>query len=90
MKNRIGSLTTYSTAVIFLCFGFVYLFRSSFMPYHSEALMLRWEQVDHASQDLFLALMRATAGGFISLGFAIIFLQYQFSYNRGLEYLHSR
>jgi uncharacterized membrane-anchored protein len=49
------------------------------MPYHSAALSRPWTQVDPATQYLILALMRATAGGFLSLASAIIFLQYKFS-----------
>ena len=79
MKNIIGNLTTYSAATILLSFGFIYLFRNSFMPYHSEAISKEWNQVDHASQYLILALMKATSGGFISLAFAMIFLQYKYS-----------
>jgi hypothetical protein len=82
MKNKTGSLTTYLAAVILLSFGFVYLFRNSFMPYHSDAVLMAWNQVAPATQYLLLALMRATAGGFISLAFAIIFLQYKFSVQR--------
>jgi len=77
MKNITGSLTTYLAAAILLSFGFVYLIRNSFMPYHSAAVSLAWTQVDQATQYLLLALMRATAGGFISLAFAIIVLQYK-------------
>jgi glycosyltransferase involved in cell wall biosynthesis len=82
MKNLSGNLATYSAAAILLLFGFIYLFRNSFMPYHSAAVSLAWTQVSPPTQYLLLALMRATAGGFISLAFAIIFLQYKFSTNR--------
>ena len=82
MKNITGSLTTYLAAAILLSFGFVYLIKNSFMPYHSAAVSLAWTQVDQSTQYLLLALMRATAGGFISLAFAIIVLQYKFSKHR--------
>ncbi len=82
MKNVTGSVTTYLAGTILLSFGFVYLFRNSFMPYHSAAIRLAWTQVDPDTQYLFLALMKATAGGFISLSFAIIFLQYKFTIHK--------
>jgi len=82
MKNIAGNLTTCLTAFILLSFGFVYLFRNSFMPYHSVAISHEWNQVDKATQYLFLALMRATAGGFLSLSFTITFLQYKFSIHK--------
>ena len=82
MKNIMGNLTTCLAAAILLSFGFVYVFRNSFMPYHSDAVSMPWTRVAPATRYLLLALMRATAGGFISLAFAIIFLQYKFSMER--------
>ncbi len=79
MKNISGNLTTFLSAAILLSFGFIYLFRNSFMPYHSVAISMDWTQVDPATRYLILALMRATSGGFISLAFAMIFLQYKFT-----------
>jgi len=82
MKNLIGNLCTYVAAGLLLSYGLVYLFRNSFMPYHSDAVSLKWEEVNEATRFLILALMRATAGGFISLSFTIIFLQYKLSTQR--------
>ncbi|MEI6435417.1 MAG: hypothetical protein WCP32_11275 [Bacteroidota bacterium] len=82
MKNTIGRLTTYTAAAILLGFGLVYLLRNSFMPYHSEAISLEWDKVEPATQYLFLALMRATSGGFIATAGAIIFLQYKLQENK--------
>ena len=82
MKNITGNLTTYLSAAILLSFGFVYLFRNSFMPYHAAAIARSWAQIDHATQYLILALMRAASGGFISLAFTIIILQYKYSLYR--------
>jgi hypothetical protein len=79
MKNLIGNLSTYLAAGILMAFGMIYLLRSSFMPYHSEAISLKWDEVEPATQILLLALMRATSGGFIGLAFAIAFLQYKFA-----------
>ena len=82
MKNSIGKGTTYLASVILLSFGFTYLFRNSFMPYHSAAISRTWAQVDQSTQYLILALMKACSGGFISLAFAMIFLQYKYSQHR--------
>ena len=78
MKNIPGKLATYSAALILLGFGIVYLFRDSFMPYHSQAVSMKWEEVAPATRYLLLALMRATSGGFLTVAVAIIFLQYKF------------
>jgi hypothetical protein len=82
MKNVAGSLANYSAAAILFTFGLVYLFKDSFMPYHSEAISLKWEEVGTSTQYLILALMRAIAGGYISLAFTICFLQYKLSVNK--------
>jgi len=82
MKKLIGNLTTYLSATILLVYGLIYLLRNRFMPYHSEAVSLNWEEVNPAMQFLLIALMRAIAGGFISMAFAIFFLQYQFSHHK--------
>jgi len=79
MKNITGNLATFLGATILLVFGLIYLFRNSFMPYHSAAVSMEWAQLGPASQYLILALMRATSGGFISSAFAMIFLQCQYS-----------
>jgi hypothetical protein len=82
MKNHTGNLTIYAAATILLVFGSIYLLKNSFMPYHSAALSLKWEEVDTATQFLILALMRVTAGGYLSLSFAIFFLQYRLSVDK--------
>jgi hypothetical protein len=79
MKNRAGNISVYLVAAILFSFGFIYMLRNSFMPYHSEALSLQWKDLHPALQFLLLALMRTTGGGFISLACAISFLQFKFS-----------
>jgi hypothetical protein len=82
MKNVTGCLTTYTAASILLGFGVIYLLKDSFMPYHSEAISLKWEEVEPKTQFLLLALMRAISGGFISTAIAMIFLQYKLQVNK--------
>ncbi|NME70129.1 hypothetical protein [Flammeovirga aprica] len=79
MNSKIGNVTTYLASFILLIMGVVYLFKNSFMPYHSEAVMLEWSEVDQNFQALILALMRAVAGGFVTIALAIVFLQKKFS-----------
>lgn len=79
MKNIIGNTSTCLAIAILMSFGLVYLSRNSFMPYHSAAIGLPWKSVDPATRNLILALMRATAGGFIASAFAMLFLQLKFN-----------
>jgi hypothetical protein len=48
-----------------IAFGFIYLTRSEFMPYHREALGQNWDQLDKRLQTLIIALMRAIGGGLL-------------------------
>jgi hypothetical protein len=81
MKNIIGNLSTYSAAILLFIFGFIYLLKSSFMPYHHEAVNTNWNEIEPSFRILILALMRAASGGFITMAIAITFLQYQFQKN---------
>jgi hypothetical protein len=75
MQNLTGNLCTHAAALLLFGFGMAYLMKNSFMPYHSEAVSLQWEQIEPNARYLYLALMRAASGGFISTAFVIVFLQ---------------
>jgi hypothetical protein len=82
MNEKIGSISNYSAAIVFLTFGIIYLLRTSFMPYHSEALSMTWNEVESSTQVLILALMRAVSGGFIASSIVIIVLQRKFALSK--------
>ena len=46
MNEKIGSTANYLAALLLLTFGIIYLFKNSFMPYHSEAISLDWNEVE--------------------------------------------
>ena len=76
-----GSITQYVSfigyglvALISILFGFIYLTRNRFMPYHSEALKSSWSDLETELQVLIIALMRAASGGFLATGLAITIL----------------
>ena len=79
MNEKIGSIANYLASIILLTFGSIYLFKNSFMPYHSEALSLEWNEVESSTQFLILALMRAVSGGFIAASLVVIVLQKKFT-----------
>ncbi len=60
------------TAFYFL--GFIYISRSEFMPYHSVALGLSWQQLDPALQVLILAGIRGVGGIMVSIATALMFI----------------
>jgi hypothetical protein len=57
-----------------MAFGVLYLTRSRFMPYHSDALQLSWDELDSQLQALLLALMRGVGGGWLAVGLSVAFL----------------
>jgi hypothetical protein len=82
MIGRIGSIFNYLAAIGLLFFGIIYLTKSSFMTYHSQAVSLGWNEIEKSIQFLILALMKTIGGGFIASSVAIIILQYKFSADR--------
>ena len=74
-----SNILNFLFSAILLVFGIIYLFRPSFMPYHGDAVMLDWYDVDQNIQYLILALMRAVSGGFIIGAVAIAILQLKFN-----------
>jgi hypothetical protein len=55
-------------------FGLVYLARSSFMPYHRDAISTPWEKLEKPYQALFLALIKVAGGGFLVSGLSVSFM----------------
>jgi hypothetical protein len=49
-----------------LTFSLLYIFRSSFMPYHREAVQRQWHEIDTRMQKLLLALMKALGIAWLS------------------------
>jgi hypothetical protein len=79
MIHLLADISNYTSAVISLLFGIIYLIKPSFLGYHKEAAQKNWEDLDEQMQTLILALMRAISGGAIVFGFIVTVLQFQFS-----------
>ncbi len=82
MKQNLASVANYTVAAALLILALIYLVKPSFMPYHSQALSLRWSEVDLSTQKLLLALMRVCGGGWMAVSLTMIYLQRRFSQNR--------
>ena len=78
MLKTIGSIINYLVAIGLLAFGIIYLFKSSFMPYHSQAISTEWSGIEQNTQFLILALMKTVSGGFIASAVVIAYLQFKF------------
>lgn len=70
-----GAFICYLTAAIAsIGFGLVYLARSTFMPYHRDALSTSWEKLDRPLQALLLGLIKVAGGGFLASGLSVLFM----------------
>ena len=73
--TEFAATVCYALAVLVaMAFGVTYLTRSRFMPYHSDALQLSWDELDSQLQALLLGLMRAVGGGWIAASLGVGFL----------------
>jgi hypothetical protein len=79
MDSKLANISNYLAASMLFITGMIYLLKDGFMPYHSEAISLEWNEVDDSTQFLILALMRSVAGGYICVTFVIVFLQTKFA-----------
>jgi hypothetical protein len=58
-------------AITSICFGALYLVRSSFMPYHRAAVGVPWDELDPRMRALLLGLLRVAGGGLVGSGIAL-------------------
>jgi hypothetical protein len=66
--------------LILLAFGFAYLLRSEFMPYHAVAAGMRWDELGRGLQVLILGLMRAVGGACLAIAvleLAVLFVPFR-------------
>jgi len=61
-------------ALVSILSGMVFLTRSTFMPFHQDALGKTWEKVDPNVQVLLLGLMRSAGGGLMTSGIGVAIL----------------
>lgn len=60
--------------IALLLMGLIYLFTPRFMPYHSVALQLRWEDLDDNARGMILGYLKLGAAGFLTAGGTILLL----------------
>ncbi len=73
-KMLIAFIAYFLAAMGSIGFGVIYLTRSQSMPYHQEALGMRWDQHDPRLQALLLGLLRTVGGALVGAGVSELFL----------------
>lgn len=74
VRKQAAGLSYGITAVVSLILGGIYVGKRSFMPYHADALSMRWSEVETANQVLVSALMTVAGGGWFTVGVVILLL----------------
>lgn len=90
MMQIIGDSLYLATIFTGYLFGGIYLLRSKCMPYHIQALDMKWEEVPNEVKVLCLALMRVAGGGYLAMAFSLTFLYYTgaiYSFEGNLAFL---
>jgi hypothetical protein len=80
MKQKIGFISYYLAVILIILFGGLYMFKPSFMPYHSEIVQLDWDELTPVMQKLIRALMIAVGG--VTIGVGIILGMLTFKYRK--------
>ena len=70
-RMRIAFWCYFSAALLLVGFGFLYLWRREFMPFHAIAVDMPWSDVPPGFQAIILALMKALGGAHIVLALAV-------------------
>ena len=79
-RRKIALVLYVLVALASLVVGANYCLHETFMPYHADALELRWEQVEANTQVLLLALMDVAGGGMLALfvlTMALVFIPFR-------------
>lgn len=67
VRMKVAFWCYFFSGLLLVGFGFVYLFRAEFMPYHSIAVGMSWSAIPPHFQVLVLALMKVFGGTCVAL-----------------------
>jgi uncharacterized membrane protein YgdD (TMEM256/DUF423 family) len=79
MNSLLGNIFTFAASALSLLFGMIYLTKPKFMSYHRMAVQKDWNELNPEMRTLITALMRALSSGFLSVAFALAYLQLKFN-----------
>jgi len=60
--------------LVMLTIGFAFVFRNEFMPFHSDVIGMKWNELNSQFQILYLGMMRTEGAGFLASATALIIL----------------
>ncbi len=74
MRDKIAFFLYFIFSLALIAFGIVYLFCSTIMPYHQEAIGMNWEELSTGLRVLVQAFIKVTAAGFFVAGLSTLIL----------------
>lgn len=74
IREKIAFVLYMINGLLCLVFGFRYLFCNTIMPYHQQAIGMKWEELEPGLQVLLNGLIKIAASGFFILGISTIVL----------------
>lgn len=80
IRDKVAFIIYLLSCLTVLGFGLVYVFCSTIMPYHQEAIKINWEQLSPGIQILLQGLIKiAAAGMFVTgiIGMVLLFIPFK-------------
>jgi hypothetical protein len=72
IREKIAFVLYMINGLTSIIFGFIYLLCDTIMPYHQQAIGLKWTELEPGLQVLLNGLIKVAASGFFILGITII------------------
>jgi hypothetical protein len=73
-RRKIGFAIYLLIAIIFIFWGFLYIFSHEMMPYHKQVIGKNWEEIEPGVQVIILKLMKSVGAAFLTVGSIILML----------------
>jgi len=86
-RDKIAFVIYFVGSLSLIAFSVVYLFCSTIMPYHQEAIKMNWEELSAGLQILLQALIKMVAAGFFVTGLSVLILLF-IPFRRGAQWAH--
>ncbi len=87
VRDKIAFVIYFVGSLALIAFGIAYLFCSTIMPYHQEAINMNWEELSTGLQILFQALIKVAAAGFFVTGISALVLLF-IPFRKGAPWAH--
>jgi hypothetical protein len=87
IRKRIAFIIYFINSLVTIIFGIAYLFCSTIMPYHQEAIKMNWGELSPSLQVLLQALIKMSAAGNFVTGLSILLLLF-IPFRQGAQWAH--